>query len=69
MEWSVGGLGQGSSKFFNFFQTRKIGPIWPILTEFDRFRVFNLILHVIYMLTLKIIWFYESTRDFDNNAH
>jgi hypothetical protein len=38
------------------------------LTKFDGFRVFNPILHVIYMLTRKIIWFYESTRDFDNNG-
>jgi hypothetical protein len=46
MWWSVRGLGQGGSKVFNFYglkleinQTRKIGLILPILTEFDRFRV------------------------------
>ena len=44
MQWSVRGLGQGDSKIFNFYglkleidQTRKIGPILQILTEFDRF--------------------------------
>jgi hypothetical protein len=36
MEWSVGGLGQGGSKFLNFYQTRKIGLILPSLVDFDR---------------------------------
>jgi hypothetical protein len=31
------------------------GSVFTELTEFDRFRVFNPILHVIYMLTRKII--------------
>jgi hypothetical protein len=31
VEWSVGGLGQGNSKFLNFCQARKIGPLLPIL--------------------------------------
>jgi hypothetical protein len=37
-----------------------------VFTEFNCFRVFNPILHVIYELTRKIVRFYESTRDFDN---
>jgi hypothetical protein len=54
-----------------FFQTHKIGASLSILSsliDFTGFWVFNLILHVRYMLTRKIIRFYELTRDFDNIA-
>jgi hypothetical protein len=54
-------------------QTRRLGPSWPSLTEFDPsliefagFRVSNPILQGIYKLTRKIRWFYELTREFDN---
>jgi hypothetical protein len=53
------------------FQTRKIGvslPILPSLTDFTGFWVFSLILHVRYILTRKIVRFYESTRNFNNIA-
>ena len=36
VEWSVGGLRQGDNKFFKFCQTRKIDPILPSLTDFER---------------------------------
>jgi len=38
-----------------FFQTRKIGVSLPSLIDFTDFQVFNLILHVRYILTRKII--------------
>jgi hypothetical protein len=44
-------------QIFYFCQTRKIDLILLDFTEFDRFRVFNLISHVIYMLTRKIVRF------------
>jgi hypothetical protein len=43
--------------------------VWPGLTDFTGFRVLNPILHVLYVLTRKIVQFYESKRDFDNLAH
>ena len=52
--WLISLLLSNSSTRFEFTE----------LTEFDGFQVFNLILHVIYRLTCKIVWFYESTRDF-----
>jgi hypothetical protein len=83
--WSVEGVkvqGQRlkeSTIFFNFDQTCEIGlvlpiltnfeQVWPILNKFNWFQVFNPILHVIYMLTCKIVRFYELTRDFDNNVY
>jgi hypothetical protein len=52
--------------FFHTLSNLLTRSVFTELTEFDRFRVFNPILHVIYMLTRKIIWFYKSTRDFNN---
>ena len=59
--WSNLWNGSGFTEFDRFRTSL------PILSKFDRFRVFNSISHVIYMLTRKIIRFYESTHDFDNN--
>ena len=57
-----GTQGHGVSKFFNFFQTREINPVLPIVTEFyrvlpilsefNRFRVFNSILYILYKIKL-----------------
>ena len=55
-----------SVKLVNSVRVHLVYRVWLSLTEFTGFRVFNLILHVIYMLTRKIIRFYESTRDFNN---
>ena len=51
-----------------FTELTEFDQVWSSLTEFDHFRVFNSILHVICELTRKIVRFYESTRDFDNNG-
>ena len=44
--------------------------ILPILHDFSLilsfFFLFYMILHNKYMLTYKIVWFYELTRDFNN---
>jgi hypothetical protein len=47
--------------------------ILPDFTDFTRFQsdfiifvLFYMILHNKYMLTYKIVWFYELTRDFNN---
>ena len=34
--------------------------------DFINFRVFKMILHIKYILTRKIIWFYKLNRDFNN---
>jgi hypothetical protein len=56
-EWGLSIVDSGGkvNKFCNFCKTRKLSPSLLSLTEFARFRVFNLILHVIYLLTCKII--------------
>jgi len=51
-----------SKQFFYFFQTREIDPVLPIVTEFyrvlsilnefNRFRVFNSILYILYKIKL-----------------
>ena len=71
----VSGRGDRVSLFFSLFiklvnsvRFYRVDRVWPSLVEFDHFRVFNSILHVICELTRKIVWFYESTRDFDNNG-
>ena len=51
MEWSVGGLGQGGSKFLNFYQTRKIGLILPSLVDFDR----------VWLILIEFDWFWPSS--------
>jgi len=45
-----------------FTELTEFDQVWSSLTEFDHFRVFNSILHVICELTRKIVRFYESTR-------
>jgi len=53
------------SNLVKISQTRKIGSILPSLIDFE-FKPD--LTRYIYILTHKIIRFYESTRDFDNNA-
>ena len=53
----------------NSVNSVRVHRVWPILTEFASFRVFYLISHSICVLTRKIVWFYESTHEFDNHGH
>jgi len=56
-------------KSFNRSWTRDFLRFYPILTispDFTHFLFFQTIQYVKYVLTRKIVWFYESKRDFNN---
>jgi hypothetical protein len=51
-----------------WWESVRVDRVWPSLTKFNRVWPDFTCYIYIYMLTRKIVWFYESSCDFNNNG-